>query len=206
MTRIEYLNELLEKAEGNEDLQVRIKTKIFGLEAKEEKKEVKDSPIEKVYNKIAELKIITKAIFDLDLDPEISFDLRGRAAGEYERRAGYNSIRFNEEILNKYEDTFVSRTVPHEWAHLVARETSSYRIKPHGKEWKRVCALLGMEDIKTTHSYDLAGLTVKRQQTFEYTCGCKIYNISKVRHNRISRGTKYRCRDCGNLIMRVYED
>ncbi|MEJ2395357.1 MAG: hypothetical protein P8Z77_11405 [Candidatus Thiodiazotropha sp.] len=55
-------------------------------------------------------------------EPEIRFDLRGKAAGMvvfYPKRK--QVIRYNRKMLAENGQVFIDQTVPHEVAHLVAR-------------------------------------------------------------------------------------
>ena len=197
MTREDFLQELIDSTD-NPELKARLKTKIFTL------KEKKD-PVDRVMDKIADLKTITKAMWGLDLNPIITFDLRGRAAGQFVRQGKIKKLRFNKPVLEKYTEKFVDRTVPHEWAHLVAREINKHRIKPHGKEWRTVCYMLGMEDVTIYHDYEVE--PVRKVETFTYACGCsELHKLTKVRHNRALRGAVYKCSVCNQILVRVEND
>ena len=79
-----------------------------------------------VANKLAELKGKAEALFGVCIEPVISFDLRGQAAGQANYRE--NKIRFNRHLLEKYTAEFVDQTVPHEFAHLVAYQKFGRRF------------------------------------------------------------------------------
>ena len=67
-----------------------------------------------VSDKLKELRAKTKELFSISVGPEISYDLRGLAAGQANYRK--NKIRFNRDLLEKYTHEFVKQTVPHEFA------------------------------------------------------------------------------------------
>jgi SprT protein len=148
-------------------------------------------------DKLKELRVKTRELFEVKIDPTISYDLRGQSAGQANYR--HNVIRLNRELLEKYTTDFIDQTVPHEFAHLVAYRVYGSRIKPHGKEWKSVVLALGAEPVRT-HSYEVS--TTRRLKRFCYQCDCpsSLYEITSVRHNRILRGHMYLCKKCGSSL------
>lgn len=71
------------------------------------------------------------------------------------------------------------RTLRHELAHLVAYSRArGRRIAPHGVEWERACADLGIPGERATHDLPWVSRTVKRHYA-------------------------YRCRHCGSTVERV---
>jgi predicted SprT family Zn-dependent metalloprotease len=66
----------------------------------------------------------------------------------------------------------VERTFLHELAHLVAYERAgNRRIKPHGPEWRRACAELGIPGERASHHLPLPTRQIKRK--WRYICpGC----------------------------------
>ncbi len=61
------------------------------------------------------------------------------------------------------------RTLLHELAHLVAHGRAGERsIQPHGSEWRRACAELGIPGEKRCHNLPLARRLVRRK--FAYRC------------------------------------
>ena len=105
-----------------------------------------------VLSKLSELQKKVCRLFGIIVNPKIVFDLRGQAAGQ----ANYlkNKIRFNRDLLEKFTDEFVSQTVPHEFAHLVAYAKFGPRIKPHGAEWQLVMVALGVKPART-HNFEV---------------------------------------------------
>ena len=150
-----------------------------------------------VVNRLKELQKKAKELYGVYVDPEISYDLRGQAAGQ--TRYTKNKIRFNRHLLEKYTAEFVEQTVPHEFAHLVAYKKFGRSIKPHGMEWKRVMEALGVDPART-HNFDVS--PTRRLKRFHYQCHCpgSDYQLSSIRHNRILRGRVYLCRKCGSAL------
>jgi len=150
-----------------------------------------------VLDKLSELQKEIRRLFGVTVNPEIAFDLRGQAAGQ----ANYpkNKIRFNRDLLEKYTDEFVSQTVPHEFAHLVAYTKFGRRIKPHGAEWQSVMVALGVKPDRT-HSFEV--MPSRRLKRFLYKCNCPglLHELSTIRHNRIQRGILYICKKCEKAL------
>ena len=151
-----------------------------------------------VTNKLAELNVRSESLFGMSIDPVISFDLRGQAAGQANYRK--NKIRFNRDLLEKYTDEFVHQTVPHEFAHLVAYRKFGHRIRPHGAEWKSVMVALGIKPVRT-HSFEV--VPARRLKRFLYKCNClgSSYELTSIRHNRVLQGRLYLCKKCGNALQ-----
>ncbi|HBS27317.1 MAG TPA: metallopeptidase (SprT family) [Gammaproteobacteria bacterium] len=134
---------------------------------------------------------------------EISFDVRGSAWGYYMRKGRQRRIRYNAALFEKYFNEGLEDTVAHEVAHFVV--DSLYRrrkTKPHGKEWREVMSLFGINNPSVTHSTDLSGIEVRQQRRFKYQCECGPVMLSTTRHFRVLRGTTtYSCRRCGNQLQ-----
>lgn len=79
----------------------------------------------------------------------------------------------------------VDRTLRHELAHLVAyHRAGRRRIEPHGPEWRRACADLGIPDESARHRLPLPRREVKRK--FAYTCvhcGLIVHRVRKFRRH-----------------------
>ncbi|MEN8175629.1 MAG: SprT-like domain-containing protein [Pseudomonadota bacterium] len=135
--------------------------------------------------------------------PPVSFDLSGRAAGQY-RNLGSgraHQLRFNAEIFAHNFEACLATTVPHEVAHyVVALCYPRRRVRPHGPKWRRLMALLGASP-RVTHDFDLAPVRVRRQRRWLYHCGCRDHRLSSVRHNRVQQGRQeYRCAACRGAL------
>ncbi|MEO6741041.1 MAG: SprT-like domain-containing protein [Chthoniobacteraceae bacterium] len=102
--------------------------------------------------------------------------MRSTAGLAYPGRA---LVRLNPK-LREFGDGEVRRTLLHELAHLVAHERAGRRrIAPHGAEWRRACADLGMPDEKRTHDLPLQRRTIARRH--HYRCPSCAATISRVR-------------------------
>lgn len=142
-------------------------------------------------------------LFSLKIKPvEITFNLKGRAAGMYRVSRSKREIRYNAHIFSKfYEDNF-NTTIPHEVAHYITDIIYGLRdIKPHGKEWKAVMHAFDA-DASVTANYDLSGIPLKKQRTFTYRCDCQEHQLTSVRHNRIKRNrAQYYCNYCKQSLQ-----
>ncbi len=124
--------------------------------------------------------------------PEIRYNIRNTNGGEAWHRR--NLIRLNLTFLVENEETFLATTVPHEVAHLVAhyvydsKPMNGKKVRPHGKEWKEVMVVLGLEP-KTKHSYDITSL-----------------DIVKVKRTRATKTTKAKLMDLVKRVSKLEED
>ena len=136
----------------------------------------------------------------------ILFDLRGKCAGMYRRHGSQRLIRFNPWLFAKYYKHSIEQTIPHEVAHYITDCLWSIRkVKPHGQEWQSVMQAFGVEP-RVTGDFDLTGIPTKQYQRFSYSCGCKIHQLSLIRHRRVQSGqAEYRCKDCRQLLKAASE-
>ncbi len=134
------------------------------------------------------------------------FDLKGHTAGQFWFRSTNSWFRWNLPIAEQNSDHYLIQTVGHEVAHYLARKTYSYRITPHGWEWKQVMQKLGLEPARC-HNYSTTPARIVARP-FKYICPCtKIYNFTATKFkNMVLRGlnkdgqTKYRCCICNTYI------
>ena len=92
--------------------------------------------------------------------------------------------------------------VIHEVCHLVVNRQFDRRfVKPHGREWKalmRQCGEVGKSTIKVANS---PKKTVNRHaKSYVTICGCGEHPITQNRWTRMQRGSRYRCRSCGESL------
>lgn len=74
----------------------------------------------------------------------------------------------------------VERTLKHELAHLIAyARAKRRRIKPHGAEWRRACADLGIPDESARHTLPLP--RVKQARKYFYACPSCGNGVERVR-------------------------
>jgi predicted SprT family Zn-dependent metalloprotease len=82
--------------------------------------------------------------------------------------------------LAEFGDEEIDRTLRHELAHLVARHRNPRRrIAPHGAEWRRACADLGIQDESVRHTLPLPRRKLARPHL--YICpSCRV-EVRRVR-------------------------
>jgi len=134
--------------------------------------------------------------------PSVRFDLRGTSAGQVRVTDGGDClVRYNARLLERHPRAFLSRTVPHETAHLVVFGLFGPRVPPHGRKWRAIMALFGSAP-ERCHNYRVDGLQVRRLRRYDYRCACRTHQLTSIRHNRIRSGQSYRCKQCGQLLER----
>ena len=144
---------------------------------------------------------LLKRSFDL---PEIRFDLRGRAAGQFRQYRRQSLIRYNPWVFAVDFTHHLAETVPHEVAHYLVFSTFG-RVRPHGEEWQRVMRAFGVQP-RARGGYDISGVPTRRQRRYGYRCRCREYQLTATRHNRVSKGVQYHCRGCGELLVYLGEE
>ncbi|MCW8108659.1 SprT family zinc-dependent metalloprotease [Alteromonas ponticola] len=137
--------------------------------------------------------------------PTISFRRSGKNAGTAFLQQ--NRINLHPVLLKENWQEYFDQVIPHEIAHLIVFQhfglqrviktglfrKQSVTVKPHGEEWQHVMKTVFGAEAHTTHSLDTSSLQIK---TFAYRCQCQKVELTQRRHNRICKGTTYRCRRC----------
>jgi SprT protein len=136
--------------------------------------------------------------------PRVNYNLRGRVAGK--AFCTFNNcgdvveseVRLNAQLLIENQQSFIDRTVGHELAHIVAYQLYGKEIKPHGREWKMVMKMFGQEPSRC-HSFDVSNVSTRKTHTYE--CGCRTFQLTSVRHNKIIKGkSSYTCNRCKGTL------
>jgi SprT protein len=131
--------------------------------------------------------------------PVITYDLRGRTAGQAIFRQ--NRIRINRVLLENNFDAFIKQTVGHELAHLVCWKLYGPRAKAHGAEWKKVMGVLGLPPLRC-HTFDTSKSVARRPlPTFPYACRCRVRQLTSIRHRRmLAKPGYYKCTQCQEAL------
>lgn len=134
-----------------------------------------------------------KSLYGADLKGKtrITFDLKGRAAGQVQcKRVGVHKVytlRFNLEIASSEEGKreLLDNTVQHEIAHLVCWECPELGGSKHNAVWSRVCERLGGNG-ERTHTLPVI---LARGYTYEYTTVTgNILRIGQKHHEAVQAG------------------
>lgn len=135
--------------------------------------------------------------------PEVRLDLRGRAAGQasWIRGVPGEVIRFNPVILQENWQDFKDRTVPHEVAHVVARQRHGELIRAHGDEWRSIMRDFGCSEVRC-HSYSVVNASIHRGKRVVMRCLCGVHLVSQAR----SSNPTLRCKVCGKNVIRVIDE
>lgn len=125
--------------------------------------------------------------------PEISFKLRGQKAGV--AHLTENKLRFNPQLYRENRDDFLTQTVAHEVAHMIAHQLFGPHIQAHGEEWQLI--MRGVYELPPhrCHSYEVPRRQANR---FIYRCSCPNgeFPFSAQRHALVAKGRRYYCRLC----------
>jgi predicted SprT family Zn-dependent metalloprotease len=132
----------------------------------------------------------------LDLSKvEISFNLKGIAAGMADRVSDVYRIRFNADLLHRSDKEFrhlLEDTIPHEVAHIVCFMEEDNT--EHNDEWRELCVTLGGSG---TAKHDIL-MVYGTGATFEYTTTKLIpVRVTETRHTRIQHGEVFNYGDLG---------
>ncbi len=85
--------------------------------------------------------------------------------------------------LREFGAAEIDRTLRHELAHLLAHHRAGRRrIAPHGREWQRACADLGLPDEDRCHDLPLPSRKVPRRQVYRCaSCGLELARVRPLR-------------------------
>lgn len=86
--------------------------------------------------------------------------------------------------LERFQPEEPRRTMLHELAHLVAHHRATAagrRIQPHGPEWRRACADVGIPGESRCHNLPLARREVRRRYAYQCRhCGTVVPRVKKL--------------------------
>ena len=155
--------------------------------------------------------------------PTVLYTKRGTTAGVANYR--HWTVNFNPVLLMENVDKFITRTVPHELAHLIcdrvyphAHESEVVRTATgwkrtkrdvHGSYWKEVMRVIGVpaHEITRCHNYDVTNAKrVVNRTSYAYKCvTCSAdFNLGPQRHAKLVRNPgALTCRRCGRVHGRL---
>lgn len=140
--------------------------------------------------------------------PNLRFRQLGRVAGVcrfiFPTKTG--EVIINPDFFKNHYDDMLNDTVPHEVAHFAATFIYGRQAYNHGGYWKHVMSWLGIPSAERCHEYSLEGVKTRTvQKPFKYNCRCAGLDHWQTQyiHNKILRGTNYRCRKCKTRLVYV---
>lgn len=119
------------------------------------------------------------------LMPSCSFDLRGKAAAQ--TWVEKNHIRLNPTLYVQDTERFVREVIPQQIAFLLARQTDP-KASVRSESWMRVMRALGFRDVAPKEAPSAAA--------YRYRCGCKEFEVTQRRHERLQSGAVQLCPSC----------
>ena len=95
---------------------------------------------------------------------------------------GKSLIKLNPR-LHEFGFEEIERTLKHELAHLLAQHRAGRRrISPHGREWQKACADLGLDDERRCHDLPLPRRTVAKRHHYRCpACGMDLHRVRPMR-------------------------
>lgn len=126
--------------------------------------------------------------------PTVSFDLRGKTAGQ--AYLNKNHVRLNAVLLNENAANFIEQIVGHEVAHLATHCKYGPDVDGHGPEWRGMMVAFGLEPNRC-HSLDVTNSAVGK--TYAFMCGCTKHALSARRYHKALRGA-YKCNRCKKVL------
>lgn len=129
--------------------------------------------------------------------PKVWLDIRGKCAGQ--AHFGRGGLRFNPILLAENRLAYFVDVIPHEMAHwLVHHLDGGERVRPHGREWRRVMSQLYGLEPRVTHRFDTRSAS---PAPYRYACACRQHYFSRQRHVRARAGQTYVCRQCRQALI-----
>lgn len=118
-------------------------------------------------------------------------------------------ITFNLAWMNVNLDTLeniVIHELTHSFLHQLANRFCRKPYPSHGKDFRMYMAMFGGTDTRAAIPLNKPESIIEKKQnktTYKYTCGCKIFSLTSIRHSRILKGTVYSCPSCKNPLKPV---
>jgi predicted SprT family Zn-dependent metalloprotease len=157
----------------------------------------------KVRNELKRLTTIAKKEWGFDVDIKISYKLDSiRTLGYY--RYSTKTISLNDALLDEFKGLYIREVFVHEFAHAVVhflyptQYNKNKKVRPHGKEFKEVCRIFGVDASATTSVFNNSKVIKEKNQKTRvlFSCACSEHYVSKAVANKIINGAKYSCNSC----------
>jgi SprT protein len=135
--------------------------------------------------------------------PKVYMHNETRASGLANSK--HNWVSFHITVAYENQDTF-KNTVIHEISHLVTDHFYPNAKQNHGPEFRRIMTALGGTPSRTV-DYSMDNLGIRQVETgFMYSCGCQTVSFTKTRHNKVLRGSAYKCGKCNQRFTFVKKE
>lgn len=145
------------------------------------------------------IEVFNRTRFQFDKEVSVNFTIRGRVAGKAWGRAA--RVDFNNQLLERYGQEFITSTVDHEMAHLFAFVMDPF-CDAHGWHWKEAMRILGHKEAERCHKYQVTPGRRTDKVTYQCKCG-PVHKVSKTKHLAIQNGTVYCCNSCNLPITKA---
>lgn len=114
--------------------------------------------------------------------PRLDFSLRGRSVGGRAKH-DENVIQYNLDWYMDHPERYLADTVPHEIAHIVARNTGLG--KGHDYGWQRIDRALGGNGERCGNATNVKRARVKNEYLYRTLCGTAEVWVGPVHHSRL---------------------
>lgn len=148
-------------------------------------------------------------IFGFKLYFELKFDLKGSSTiGQCRKlKDRHYLIRLHEPLLLHFKKSYIDDVLFHEVAHAIQMQKYKTKVKPHGKEWKKIVHILHAEDksyqTKPPYNQFIKQNIPRKIKRIEYICNCKnSHFLTIIRDNRVRNGALYKCNVCKQVLVR----
>ena len=155
--------------------------------------------MQKIQQKLTELVQLAEKLFYPGKFGDITFKMNSRltsTAGRAFYDRGY--MDFSSSLYEANKEEFLLDTVVHEFAHMVSNRV--YNTRGHDYNWKYVVEQLG-GIAKRCHDYRVAQR--KQTKSYQFKCGCRVYEFSAQRYSWYKRGKRYMCSVCKQTLVEV---
>ena len=151
----------------------------------------------KIINRVEEcLTIASSKTGQSFAEPTIHMDLKGHQAGQ--AIPGRWLLRFNPVMAAQDPERFVYEVSAHEVAHLVTYKV--WKTLDHGEDFKKVMSWL---KVSAQRCHNFKSEPSRKIRRYDYFCSCNNHSLTSIRHNRVLRGQRYHCRNCGDVLLPI---
>ncbi len=143
-----------------------------------------------------------KNYWGVEAKVSIHYDVKSIRTIAYFRHSDC-SIHLNPELLKEYGVRYVNNTLVHEYAHYIQYLRYGNSVRPHGKEFKNICRVFGIEGKASTNIYVESKFLREKlsKNRVEYKCNCQSHWMTKRQDRKIRLGiASYTCNSCKSKL------